>query len=231
MVLIVLVSVWTALCRKGEDEQVSIKLKRLLHRGEVLKDYRNENHTVYALVGTKGNKKHKDLLVVFAQNAEGELKRSYENDFTGLTPRKIETADIDGDGEKELLITVYKATHYDTIRKNRLFVFQYHKVLEKKWTGSEIAGTWNTFYTGDLTDRKGDELIFVQRAAGGKERLAIYYWFDFGFVLLAKSREYPKIIDVKVTQEKKLEITYKDGIMPKIHTLVIRDGKVIQAKN
>jgi hypothetical protein len=231
MVLIALLSVWAVLHRKGAYEVVSIKLKKSLKPGEVLLDYREEKHTVYALVGTKGNKKQKDLLVVFDQNAEGGWKRSYENDFTGLKPRKIDTADIDGDGEKELLITVYKATHYDAVRKNRLFVFQYHKVLEKKWTGSEIAGTWKTFYTGDLMDRKGDELIFVQRAAGGKERLVIYYWFDFGFVLLAKSGEYPKITDVKVTKEKKLEVTCKEGIKSEMHTLVIRNAKVRQVRN
>jgi hypothetical protein len=213
--------------RGKEDDPVSKELKGSLDNSELLVDYKKEDNKIYALVSKEGIHQHKDQFVVFEQNAEGKWERSYENDFTGLKPWKIETADIDGDKEKELLIAVYKTTHFDNVKRNRLFIFNYHNnILEKKWTGSQIAGTWKDFYVGDVTGRMGDELIFLQKTAEGKERLVIYYWFDFGFFFLAESGTYTKITNISVTKDNKIVLTYKEGIKPGIYTLEIKNDKL-----
>ena len=79
--------------------------------------------------------------------------------------------------------------------------------LVKKWTGSQIAGIWSDFLTGDLLPVKGDEVIFLSQTENGGERLEIYSWFDLGFLLLAKSQEYENITSLEIQGENCMKIT------------------------
>ena len=133
------------------SDSLEREMKASLQDKENIIDYTRAGKVAYVLISQTGEKKYGDLFTVFLQQETGEWERVYENDFTGINPWKIETADIDGCGEKEILIAVKKTTHFDTQEKNRLFIFNYiDGKLVKKWTGSQIAGNWKDFYVGDL---------------------------------------------------------------------------------
>jgi len=184
---------------------------------------------VYTLISQKGSAQYGDTLVIDRQSGDGQRKRIYEKGFNDLKPWKLGIADVDGDRKKELLIAVRKTTHFDPQEKNRMFIFQYDgEKLYKKWTGSQIAGVWNHFYAGNLLPIPGDELIFIEQVAGNKERISIYYWFDFGFVLLAASDSYSDITELTIIGENRLGITANTEGQNQTHTLMVKDGKIIK---
>ena len=208
-----------------EQAVIPENIKAALLPGEVMLDWTQEASLIYALVHSEGNSKFGDTLLVL-KDEDGAISRSYENDFQELMPWKIELADIDGDMEKEVLVAVKKTTPYDKVVKNRMFIFNFRdNVLVKKWTGSQIAGTWRDFHVAELVEASGEELIFLEQTEKGMERIKVYYWFDFGFFLLAESGEYTKVKELTVTGENKLQITLTDGQQI---NLTMKDGKLIE---
>ena len=210
-----------------EAEEVLDFLQTALLPEEVLIDWVQDTSYTYALVHSEGNLEYGDTLLIWKEE-DGALIRTYENDFRELMPWKIDTADIDGDLEKEILVAVKKTTPYDKIVKNRMFIFHYRDgLLVKKWTGSQIAGTWRDFYTADLVDASGEELIFLEQLKEGQERIKVYYWFDFGFFLLAESEEYTKVKELTVSGENSLQVTLSEG--RQFH-LTMKDGKLVETE-
>lgn len=185
------------------------ELEQVLRSKETLIDAAVEEGTAYALISREGRSDYADLLLVLNQKVDRSWERVYENDFTGIKPWKLDIADVDGDGIKEILTAVTKTTLFDPVEKNRMFIFNYEEnKLVKKWTGSQIAGTWVDFRVNDLVAIPGEELIFVSLTEEGEEYLRIYYWFHFGFFMLAESEPYDDIVDITVTGENRIEITY-----------------------
>jgi len=209
-------------------EPVPLEIAALLKERETVIDYVQETTAVYAIISHSGRSDYGELLVIFQKNKSGIWERSYENDFKELKPWKIEVADIDGDGISEILTAVYKTTHFDEEERNRMFIFNYiDGILTKKWTGSDIAGNWNDFIVGDLLPMKGDELIFTQETDGKLEKISIYYWFDFGFLLLADSESYSDIQSVNILKENRLELKVSTGEKTRV-ILTLKDNKIVE---
>ncbi|MDD3174107.1 MAG: hypothetical protein PHF63_10745 [Herbinix sp.] len=200
-----------------------------LHTNEVIIDAVQDNAIVYMVTSQSGNTDYGDTLVVFSQRNDGSWQRIYNNDFKNLKPWKIELADIDGNGSKEILIAVNKTSHFDKSEKNRMFIFNYaDNKLIKKWTGSEIAGIWENFAAGDFVPIKGDELVFIRQVENG-ERVSVYYWFDFGFLLLAESNDYEDILSVSIRGENSILISYREDGKERSVTLKAKDEKLKEA--
>lgn len=213
-----------------EEFQVEILEKALSDQENVI-DYVNDETMVYAIVSKSQRSDYGDVFVVFEEAGKGDWKRIYENDFHDLKPWKLEQADLDGDKEKEILIAVKKTTRFDPVEKNRLFIFNYKNgKLVKKWTGSDIAGTWVNFFSGDLLSIPGDELMFVEKAGKEGEKISIYYWFDFGFLRLAESRNYKDIEKFSILNKNRIQISYGGEVEEKTE-LTVKDGKIVEIIN
>jgi hypothetical protein len=224
-IFLLLISIKYTLATK---DTMQYELKEVLQNQESIVDYVQDEATVYALISQSGQTDYGDFLVIFHRQDKKEWIRIYENDFTELKPWKIELADIDGDGEVEILTAVRKTTHFDKIEKNRMFIFNYREdKLIKKWTGSQIAGAWEDYIVGDLLNIPGEELIFIEQLEDGKERICIYYWFDFGFLLLAESEAYEDIVSLSIIEENRLLITYTPEHEERL-TLMVKDGNIIE---
>jgi uncharacterized protein YpmB len=200
-----------------------------LEKREAVVDAVIDDTMAYAIVSKTGRIDFGDTLVIFKQKEKDSWERVYENDFKKLKPWKIELADIDGDNIKELVTAVRKTTHFDKSTKNRFFVFNYMEgKLVKKWTGSQIAGKWETFAVGDFAPTNGSEVAFIQQTNTG-ERVSVYYWYDFGFLLLMESKDYKSITDISISDTNRINITYKNGEKERSVTLTAQDGKLVEA--
>lgn len=207
------------------------KLEKSLTKEENIIDYVRDNNVIYSIISQTDRSEYGNRFVVFENEEQGSWKRTYENDFQSLKPWKIERSDLDGDTVPEILIAVRKTTRFDPCEKNRLFVFDYTKgKLVKKWTGSDIAGTWVDFIAGDLLGIPGDELIFVEASQGKEEKISIYYWFDFGFLRLAESRSYEEIEQLSILDENRIQIRYKGEKKEKAE-LTVKEGEIVEIIN
>lgn len=206
------------------------RLQQALSGKEKLIDYATSGQYAYVFVSTTGDKVYGDRFLVMIKQ-ENTWKPIYENDFTGLMPWKLKVADIDGDGKQDIITAVRKRTFYDKEEKNRLFIFDYlDGKLIKKWTGSDIAGSWEDFVVGDLVETKGEELVFISKTNEGKEKLFVYHWFDFGFLLLAQSEDYEDMIKVEILRENRLRLTSRKG-KEQQELLMLKKGKVTKVTN
>ncbi|MBH1940818.1 hypothetical protein I5677_07950 [Mobilitalea sibirica] len=205
------------------------ELKQLLKDSENIIDYSMEDKVIYGLLSKDGRSDYGDSFVVFEQKDNKVWERSYENDFKDLKPWKIETADIDGNNDIEIMIAVRKTTVLDKTKKNRMFIFQYrNQKLIKKWTGSQIAANWRDFYVEDLVSAPGKELIFIERVAEGSERIRIYQWFDFGFFQLAESEIYNGIKELEIIRDNVLKITHMVGEKEETILLSAKKGQLLE---
>jgi len=202
--------------------------KTSLKKGEIIIDAIVDSNTTYAITSKAGRRDYGDTLVIFKDKAKDGWTRMYENDFKDLKPWRIDLADLDGDQEKEIITAVCKSVHFDKRKKNRLFVFNYiDEKLVKKWTGSQIAGDWTDYAVGNFVPMDGSELIFIRKTDSG-ERVSVYYWYDFGFLLFAESRDYAEITDVSVTGEGRILMTYKKTNKMQKLILKAQDGRLVE---
>ncbi len=210
------------------ENTIERKLVRSLKDRENLIDFAADDKNIYAIVDRSGNLEFGDCLIVFRMCGDGSYAREYSNDFADLKPWKLELADVDGDGVTDILTAVRKTTHYDTVEKNRFFVFDYTEgKLVKKWTGSQIAGTWSDFYVRDFLPMEGEEVLFLSQTEEGRKRLGIYYWFKFGFLLLAQSEDYETIEGIRFTEEGRLQMNCGKDKEEWID-LIVKNGTILQ---
>ena len=123
-------------------------------------------------------------------------------DLTSLKPWKVQIADVDGDGEKELSISVYKTTRSDPEMKKRPFIYDWgEKGIHPKWLGSRLSRPFDDYIFCDLDEDGMDELIAIENLVDGTKLLNAYKWKGFGFEGLCESPAYLDIRELEVNLE------------------------------
>jgi hypothetical protein len=156
-----------------------------------------------ALAGNVSGK-YSERLIAFSVEKDTIYKILLEKNISYLKPWKIIAEDIDGDGEKEIILGVNKKARFDLKLKNRLFIYEWSNcTLLPKWLGSSLAAPFYDFLIADIDDDQKSELISLEKLKNGLWRVMTYEWNGFGFTGEAEWRSRRKIKEIRLTDKNK----------------------------
>jgi len=97
-------------------------------------------------------------------------------------PWKVSTADVDGDGKREIIVGVHKATRFFPKPHNCLFVYGWDgERAFPKWLGSSLSRPFTDFAFADVDGDRADELIALETTRDDARCVSVYSWSGFGF--------------------------------------------------
>lgn len=125
-------------------------------------------------------------------------------------PWKLTIADVDGDGRKEIVVGVFKATKFIPRPHNCIFIYDWDgRRAAPKWLGSTLSRPFTDFGFADTNGDGRDELYAVETRRDSRQALAAYSWNGFGFTQDWERGDWLKAALLSVTRE---EITIQaDG--------------------
>lgn len=151
-------------------------------------------------------------------------------DLSDINPWKVQTADVDGDGKREVSLGVYTRARSDPELNKRLFLFRLtDKGLYPVWLGTRLSKPFEDYAFSDLDGDGRDELVAVEFLADGRKVLNIYKWKGFGFEGLCQGQGFQDIKELEAGSEsgakpsalatlddgtrKRVALSYKEGVL------------------
>lgn len=118
--------------------------------------------------------------IVVMQAREGKMTTVWR--VRNLNPWKLRIADVDGDGEMEIVTGVWKKSPKDPVMAQRVFVWSWNgERMLPKWLGSRLSRRFEDFEFRDINHDGWDELLALEVAPGKPKRVGMYRWRSFGF--------------------------------------------------
>jgi len=140
------------------------------------------------------------------QTAPG-LKQIYRFDMSEINPWKVQTCDVDGDGNKEISVGVYKKAVFHPVMAKRPFIYNWTDgQMCPKWLGSRLARPFDDYVFSDINSDGRDELISTELLADGSKAVNTYGWKGFGFESTGGSGSYRDILEIRKTTGHAIEI-------------------------
>ena len=110
----------------------------------------------------------------------------YIFDLSEIKPLKVQAGDINGDGEMELAVCVYKTTKFHPVLAKRPFFYGMKEgKLEPVWLGSRLARPFDDYILADVDHDDIDEIVSIEFLEDGGQVFAVYDWKGFGFEVKA----------------------------------------------
>lgn len=108
---------------------------------------------------------------------QGEsLQKSWELPYVVF---HLDEGDVNNDGSIDALVGVIKSTHYDKIKRKRLFIFKNHSgYIRPLWLGSRLSHPLVDFRF--LKGNEGGFIFTLERSSGGEFFVQYYKWRGFG---------------------------------------------------
>lgn len=97
-------------------------------------------------------------------------------------PWKLMTADVNGDGAREIVVGVHKSTRFFPEPHNGLFVYAFDgQTMVPMWLGSRLSRPFTDFTFANLDSDRAEELVALETTRDGRRGVTVYSWSGFGF--------------------------------------------------
>ncbi len=91
---------------------------------------------------------------------------------------RMDVGDVNEDGQPEILLGLNKATHFDSVSRNRLFIYKiYENKIRPLWLGSSIGIPLIDFKTVEMDGKNLVKCLVKDRDTYA---VALYAWRRFG---------------------------------------------------
>ena len=125
-------------------------------------------------------------------------------DMEDLKPWKVQTADVDGDGVREISVGVYKTARFHPVMAKRPFIYNWDKEgLSPKWLGSRLSHPFDDYIFCDIDGDDMEELIAIELLSNGRKIINSYKWKGFGFEGIGESVEFQDIMALQKQEPEK----------------------------
>lgn len=156
---------------------------------------------ILLITGKKDQAYGEDMLILsFHINTSGgyEICEYYHHPFEGMNPWKIQTADVDGDGKREISIGMYKKTPFHLVMAKRPFVYSWSgNGISPKWLGSRLSRPFDDYIFADINHDGKDEIVSIETLSGGQKVLNSYMWRGFGFEAMVESAKFEDVSEIR----------------------------------
>lgn len=134
------------------------------------------------LVVLKGRRWQEYGNEVIIYSLEGGRKELLRWNASELKPWKIMTGDVDGDGDEEIALGVYKESPLHQIMAKRPFIYSFNgEKLSPFWRGSRLSKPFDDFILYDLDGDGICEIVSSEYLEEGSMVINSYKWRGFGF--------------------------------------------------
>lgn len=115
----------------------------------------------------------------------------WRQNLSAIRPWKLETANVVGDGHREIVLGVYKKNRFFPYLHAGLYIYAWiNRTLAPIWRGSNLSEPFIDF--AFVPEPHADILAAVEIKASGRRCLATYRWQNFGFVRETRSGDWKR---------------------------------------
>jgi hypothetical protein len=178
-------------------------------------DLNNDSIPEILIISKEKGKTYGEELIIFSY--DNSMKEIYRHSFRDLNPWKVQTADVDGDGVKEISVGVYKTTVFHPVMAKRPFVYGWDgKGIYSKWLGSRLSKPFDDYIFTDIDGDGMDEIVAIELGENGEKLLNSYKWKGFGFEAMGESITYNDICELSfITSEADAKNDFSARVMEK----------------
>lgn len=179
------------------------ELKNEIILSNAISDLDNDGKDEIILLTSNKAAQYGDDLVVLsykdyrATNAGTDniiFKEIYRNHCKDLNPWKVQTSDVDGDGNTEISIGVYKTSPLHQVMAKRPFIYDWvNGGIFPKWRGSRLSRPFDDYIFLDLDSDGRDEIVSIEHTSNDERILTSYSWKGFGFEKTGESQSFENI--------------------------------------
>ncbi|MBI5555787.1 MAG: CapA family protein [Elusimicrobia bacterium] len=137
---------------------------------------------VYAIVGDILEPRGKQIAIFPIDLQKKTFKIPSLDAHNYYNPWKIRAGDVDGDGEQDLIVGVWKATKYFPQIENHIFVYnRFDDYIYPKWLGSKLGPSFSDFEILNVNNDAKDDLVTYASGQNNEKGPLAFTWDGFGF--------------------------------------------------
>jgi hypothetical protein len=130
---------------------------------------------------------------------DNDFREVFEQDFGDMNPWKVQVCDVDGDGQGEISIAMYKTTVFNSVMAKRPYIYSWKNgTTTPKWRGSRLSRPFDDYIFTDIDCDGADEIIAIEMLEDGRKVLNSYKWKGFGFEGFAESTSFEEIYSIQL---------------------------------